>query len=59
MLVSRFRLPTLEAVIVNKAMSLVVVAFALLFRAETIPFDTIWAHREVVFNLLGGSLVGA
>lgn len=58
-LVSRFRLPTLEAVIVNKAMSLVVVAFALAFRASTIPFDAIWSHREVVFNLLGGSLIGA
>jgi uncharacterized membrane protein YfcA len=58
-LVSRFGLPTLEAVIINKAMSLVVVAFALVFRANTIPFDAIWAHREVVLNLLGGSLIGA
>ena len=58
-LVSLFRLDTLEAVILNKAMSLVVVAAALLFRGGTIAPDILLAHLDVVLNLLAGSLVGA
>lgn len=59
LLVGYFRLPTLEAVIFNKAMSMVVVAFALLFRAGSIPFSDTLAHLEIVVNLLAGSLLGA
>jgi uncharacterized membrane protein YfcA len=58
-LVGRFHLPTLEAVILNKAMSLVVVAFALAFRGGTIPFAELWRHIDIALNLLAGSLVGA
>ena len=58
-LVGVFRLGTLEAVILNKAMSLVVVAVALLFRGGTITPGTLTAHLDVVLNLLAGSLVGA
>lgn len=58
-LIGLFKLPTLEAVVLNKAMSLVVVAAALIFRAKTIPLDTLSAHWDVVLNLLAGSLVGA
>lgn len=58
-LVGVFRLATLEAVILNKAMSLVVVAAALLFRAKAIPFDQLMQHADVAVNLLAGSLVGA
>ena len=58
-LVGLFRLGTLEAVILNKAMSLVVVAGALLFRGGTISPAILAAHLEVVLNLLAGSLVGA
>lgn len=58
-LVGVFRLPTLEAVILNKAMSLVVVAAALIFRARAIPLDQLIPHLNVVLNLLAGSLVGA
>jgi uncharacterized membrane protein YfcA len=54
-----FRLPSLKAVIFNKATSLVVVAFALLFRAHEIPFAMLLDHIEIVLNLLGGSLIGA
>jgi uncharacterized membrane protein YfcA len=46
-------------VILNKAMSLVVVASALPFRAATVPFSTIAAHWSIVVNLLAGSLLGA
>ncbi|MFN4236627.1 MAG: sulfite exporter TauE/SafE family protein [Vogesella sp.] len=58
-LVGVFRLGALEAVILNKAMSLVVVAAALLFRGGTIAPDTLADHLDVVLNLLAGSLVGA
>ena len=58
-LVGLFRLSTLEAVILNKAMSLVVVASALFFRLRTIPFEQLFEHGDVALNLLAGSLVGA
>lgn len=58
-LVGRFKLPTLEAVILNKAMSLVVVAFALLFRGGAIPYAELLSHVDIAINLLAGSLVGA
>jgi uncharacterized membrane protein YfcA len=58
-LVGLFRLGTLEAVILNKAMSLVVVATALLFRGIAISPALLTAHLDVVLNLLAGSLVGA
>jgi uncharacterized membrane protein YfcA len=58
-LVSMFRFGALEAVIINKAMSLVVVVTALLFRSDTISFDTIAGHWTIIANLLGGSLLGA
>src|SRR3990167_2816238 len=58
-LVGLFRLGTLEAVILNKAMSLVVVAAALLFRLKAIHFEQLGAHIGVALNLLAGSLVGA
>ncbi|MGQ9831786.1 MAG: sulfite exporter TauE/SafE family protein [Thermochromatium sp.] len=58
-LVGYFRLATLEAVILNKAMSLVVVASALLFRSGTTAPDVLADHLDVVLNLLAGSLFGA
>lgn len=58
-LISLFGFPALEAVILNKAMSLVVVATALPFRAATVPFAAIGSHWSVIVNLLAGSLIGA
>lgn len=58
-LVGRFKLPTLEAVILNKALSVVVVAFAPLFRGGAVPFAEVWAQVDIAVNLLAGSLVGA
>jgi uncharacterized membrane protein YfcA len=46
-------------VILNKAMSLVVVAAALPFRATTVPFAELTSHWTVIANLLVGSLAGA
>lgn len=54
-----FRLATLEAVIFNKAMSLLVVAAALLSRSGSIAWGELWAHAPIILNLLAGSLVGA
>ncbi len=58
-LVGVFSLPTLEAVIFNKAMSLVVVAAALIFRMKAIPAAELKTHWDVALNLLAGSLFGA
>lgn len=59
LLIGAFRFAALEAVIVNKATSLVVVAFALLFRAGAVPLAEVVAHWPVLLNLLAGSLLGA
>jgi uncharacterized membrane protein YfcA len=59
LLIGAFHFAALEAVILNKAMSLVVVASALPFRARTVPFDTVADHWVVIANLLAGSLAGA
>jgi len=59
LLIGAFRFAALEAVILNKAMSLVVVASALPFRAAAVPFAELLAHWTVIANLLAGSLAGA
>lgn len=59
LLIGLFRFGPLEAVILNKAMSLVVVATALPFRARTVPFGEVAAHWPIILNLLAGSLSGA
>ena len=59
LLISAFRFPALEAVILNKAMSLVVVATALPFRMTTVPLSDIASNWLVIVNLLAGSLAGA
>lgn len=58
-LVGIFRLPILEAVILNKAISLAVVAAALVFRAGAIPVGQLAEHLDIVLKLLAGSLAGA
>ncbi len=59
LLIGAFRFVALQAVILNKAMSLVVVASALPFRATTVPFAALAAHWTIIANLLAGSLLGA
>ena len=65
---AEFRLPVLigvfgfialQAVIVNKALSLVVVTVALVARLFSVPLDDVLAEWEVIVNLLAGSLLGA
>src|SRR4051812_4078059 len=59
LLIGAFRFGALQAVILNKTMSLVVVASALPFRAAAVPFTEIAAHWLIIINLLAGSLLGA
>lgn len=59
LLISVYGFAAIQAVMLNKVMSLAVVSFALLFRTETVPFSQIWTHNDIVFTLLAGSLVGA
>lgn len=59
LLIGPYRFRALEAVILNKAMSLIVVASALPFRAAAVPFATVADHWSVIVNLLAGSLAGA
>lgn len=59
LLIGLFRFRALEAVILNKAMSLIVVVTALPFRAESVPFSAIAANWTIILNLLAGSLFGA
>ncbi|MFK4525272.1 putative membrane protein YfcA [Bradyrhizobium japonicum] len=59
LLISVFGFKGLEAVILNKATSLVVVASALRFQASTVPFGQVADHWPTIVNLLAGSLAGA
>lgn len=58
-LLSLFRFRALEAVILNKAMSLIVVATALPFRAASVPLSAVADSWPIILNLLAGSLLGA
>jgi hypothetical protein len=59
LLIGLFSFPALEAVILNKAMSLAVVASALPFRAGVVPLAEVAEAWPVILNLLAGSLLGA
>lgn len=59
LLIGLFGFVALEAVVLNKAVSLIVVAAALLFRSRTVPFAEVISHAPIVVTLLGGSLLGA
>jgi uncharacterized membrane protein YfcA len=58
-LINMFRFGALEAVVINKAMSLVVVASALPFRTGTTSVGDIAGQWPVIVNLLAGSVLGA
>lgn len=59
LLIGVFGFAALAAVILNKALSLVVVLAALPARLIAVPFEQVAPHWAVVLNLLAGSLVGA
>lgn len=59
LLIGLFGFGALEAVILNKAMSLIVVSTALPFRAATVPYAAVFERWDIIFTLLAGSLLGA
>jgi uncharacterized membrane protein YfcA len=59
LLIGVFGFVALQAVILNKAMSLAVVLTALPTRLAVVPYSELAPHYLVVVNLLAGSLVGA
>jgi len=59
LLIGVFGFVALQAVILNKAMSLLVVLVALPARLFAVPFSELAPHWGVVVNLLAGSLIGA
>lgn len=59
LLIGVFGFVALAAVIVNKAMSLIVVLTALPARLAVVPMADVTAQWSIVLNLLAGSLVGA
>jgi len=59
LLIGVFGYSALPAVILNKAISLAVVAAALLFRSSSVPFRQLLEHANIIFTLLAGSLAGA
>lgn len=59
LLIGVFGYAALPAVILNKAMSLAVVAAALPLRATTVPFQQLLLHSDIILTLLAGSLLGA
>jgi uncharacterized protein len=59
LLIGLFGFAALQAVIMNKAMSLIVVATALPARLVAVLFDAVNGYWFVVVTLLAGSLIGA
>lgn len=59
LLIGMFGFVALQAVILNKAMSLIVVITALPARLFSVSFADVGSHWWIIVNLLAGSLVGA
>jgi len=59
LLIGVFGFLALQAVIMNKALSLVVVVTALPARMLGVPYADVAEHWTIIVNLLAGSLVGA
>ncbi|MFC4472476.1 sulfite exporter TauE/SafE family protein [Streptomyces xiangluensis] len=59
LLIGLFGFAALSAVILNKAMSLVVVLVSLPARLAAVPVSALAAHWTIAVNLLAGSLLGA
>lgn len=59
LLIGLFGFAALAAVILNKAMSLVVVLVSLPARLAAVPASALAAHGTIAVNLLAGSLIGA
>ena len=58
-LVAAFRFGTLQAIILNLVISLVIVFFSFIFRTSSIALETVFSCSFIVVNLLAGSLIGS
>lgn len=58
-LVGIFKYRTLQAIVINLAISLITVVFSFLFRASFTSFSLIVANFYIILNILTGSLLGA
>jgi uncharacterized membrane protein YfcA len=59
LLVGLFGFASLDAVIINKISSLIVVSVSLPFRSQSIPWTDVAASWTIILNILSGSLIGA
>lgn len=59
LLIGLFGFAAISAVMLNKTISLVVVASALIFRAKAVPVDLLLSNWHIAVNVLSGSLIGA
>ncbi len=59
LLVGAFKYRTLDAVVINLAVSMVTVLFSFIFRTGLTHLDVIGAHWGIIINILAGSLIGA
>ncbi|HSQ41888.1 MAG TPA: sulfite exporter TauE/SafE family protein, partial [Fibrobacteraceae bacterium] len=59
LLVGLFNFASLEAVIINKISSLIVVFFSIPFRSQSIAWSDVFSHVAVILNILAGSMAGA
>lgn len=58
-LVSFYKLRTLQAIVINLIVSLVTVLFSFIFRAGFISLDRVAAQAPIILDILVGSLVGS
>lgn len=58
-LVSFYKLRTLQAIVINLIVSLVTVVFSFIFRVGFANLDRITSHAPIIFDILIGSLVGS
>src|SRR5215210_2042592 len=58
-LVSFYKLRTLQAIVINLIVSLVTVVFSFVFRAGFVNLDRVASHAPIIFDILIGSLVGS
>lgn len=54
-----FKYRTLQAIVINLAVSLVTVIFSFIFRTGLVNLDLFTTHVDVILNILAGSLLGA
>ncbi len=59
LLVGVFNFASLDAVIINKISSLIVVFFSIPFRSQSIAWESVFSHYAIILNVLSGSMIGA